>query len=190
MILPLAQAAAAPDSTFLTWGFILAGAAVALLCLELVVPSGGMLGLLCGLAAIGSIVAFFRHDPTFGVAALLAYIILTPILLAFVFKVWINSPLARRMVLGGDVGQPADGEPEGMEAAERARMQKLDELRRLIGAEGLTVTALRPVGVVKIEGRRIDALAESGVVEPDTPVVVTDVYDNQVKVRPRGERES
>ncbi len=182
----LAQAAASPDNgAFLTWGFILAGAAIGLLCLELLVPSGGMLGLLCGLAAIGSIVAFFRYDATFGVAALLAYVILTPILLTFIFKIWINSPLARRMVLGGDVGDLAEGEPEGMEATERARLKKLDEMRQLIGAEGQTVTALRPVGVVKIDGRRIDALAESGVVEANTPVVVTDVYDNQVKVRPR-----
>ncbi len=182
----LAQAAASPDnSVFLTWGFILAGGALGLLCLELLVPSGGMLGLLCGLAAIGSIVAFFRYDATFGVAALLAYVILTPILLTFIFKIWINSPLARRMVLGGDVGDLAEGEPEGMEATERARLRKLEELRQLIGAEGESVTALRPVGVVKIGGRRIDALAESGVVEANTPVVVTDVYDNQVKVRPR-----
>ncbi|MHC5009117.1 MAG: NfeD family protein [Planctomycetota bacterium] len=47
------------------------------------------------------------------------------------------------------------------------------------------MTDLRPVGVVKIDGQRIDALAESGIVEAETPVVVTDVYDNQIKVRPR-----
>jgi len=186
MNLVLAQAAAAPENdAYLTWGFVFAGAALGLLCLELVVPSGGMIGLLCGLAAIGSIVAFFQYDATFGAAALVAYVILTPILLVFIFKVWINSPLARRMVLGGDVGGTADGEPEVMEVTEQARLKKLEELRRLIGAEGLAVTTLRPVGVVKIDGRRIDALAESGVVEADTPVVVTDVYDNQIKVRPR-----
>ena len=185
MNLVLAQAAAPDNGAFLTWGFILVAAALGLLCLELLVPSGGMLGLLCGLAAIGSIVAFFRYDATLGVAALLAYVILTPVLLVFIFKLWINSPLARRMVLGGDVGPVPEGEGDVLEAAERARLQKLEELRRLIGAEGQTVTALRPVGVVKIDGRRIDALAESGVVEANTPVVVTDVYDNQIKVRPR-----
>ena len=87
------------DDQALLWGFILAGAAVALLFLELLVPSGGLLGLLCGMAAIGSVVAFFQHhDPTFGVAALLLYAFLGPVLVVFVFKVWIHSPLARRMV--------------------------------------------------------------------------------------------
>ena len=49
----------------------------------------------------------------------------------------------------------------------------------------MTVTGLRPVGVVKINGQRVDALAEGGVIAANTPVLVTDVYDNQIKVRPR-----
>ena len=48
----------------------------------------------------------------------------------------------------------------------------------------MTITALCPGGVVKINGRRVDAMAESGIVEANTPVVVTDVYDNQIKVKP------
>ena len=60
----------------------------------------------------------------------------------------------------------------------------VEELRQLIGAEGVTETALRPVGFVKINGQRLDAMAESGIVEAGMPVVVTDVYDNQIKVRP------
>ena len=52
---------------------------------------------------------------------------------------------------------------EGGVAAEFARRERLAQLRELIGAEGKTVTALRPVGVVKIGGERIDALAETGV---------------------------
>ena len=57
------------------------------------------------------------------------------------------------------------------------------QLRELIGAEGRAITALRPVGVVKIGGERVDALSELGVIESGTDIVVTDVYDNQVKVR-------
>ncbi len=184
--LVLAQAAGAEGDPYLMWGFILAGAALGLLLLELLVPSGGLLGIVCGIAAIGSIVAFFRHDTAFGVAALLAYAILTPILLVFIFKLWIHSPLAKRMVLGGDDGMSAENGQESVRAAETARLQRLEELRRLIGTEGVSVTPLRPVGFVKIEGRRVDAMAESGIVEANTPVIVTDVYDNQIKVRPKG----
>ena len=58
------------------------------------------------------------------------------------------------------------------------------EFRELIGLQGVTITSLRPVGKVRIEGRRIDAMAETGIIEADTPIVVVDVYDNQIKVRP------
>lgn len=186
MTLELAQAATAPaNDTYLLWGFILAAAAMGILLLEFLIPSGGLLGLLCGMAGIGSIVAFFMYDTRFGVAAVIGYAILTPIVLVFGFKLWINSPLARRMVLGGDVEGNSDGPPDTPGTSRHARAKRNDELRQIIGAEGVTVTALRPVGVVKINGRRIDAMAESGIVEANTPVVVTDVYDNQIKVKPR-----
>jgi len=178
-------ASGAGDDAYLLWGFILAGAALGMLFLELLVPSGGLLGILCGVAGIGSIVAFFRYDLAFGWSALVGYAVLTPIVLVFVFKLWLQSPLARRMVLQGDVEGQTDGEPGAPGTAERARRQRFEELRQLIGAEGITVTALRPVGFVKINGQRVDAMAETGIVEAGTPVVVTDVYDNQIKVRPR-----
>ena len=182
--LTLAQAAA-DNETYLLWGFILAAVALGLLFLELLVPSGGLLGVLCGVAAIGSVVAFFQHDTVIGIAALLAYALLTPILLVFVFKVWIHSPLARRMVLGGKEAAESDGEADSVRAAEWARLKRMEELRQLIGAEGVTITALRPIGFAKINGQRLDAMAETGIIEAETPVVVTDVYDNQIKVRPR-----
>ena len=60
MNLALAQAAAgaADNDAYLLWGFILAAGALGILFLELLVPSGGLLGLLCGVAAIASIVSF------------------------------------------------------------------------------------------------------------------------------------
>jgi membrane-bound ClpP family serine protease len=39
------------------------------------------------------------------------------------------------------------------------------------------------VGVVRIDGSRYDALAESGVIETGTAIIVTEAYDNQLKVR-------
>ena len=187
MIVMLAQQAPADtaNDVYLLWGFILAAAALGLLLMELLVPSGGLLGLLCGVAAIGSIISFFQYDPLFGVAATGIYVVLTPILLVFIFKMWIHSPLAKRLILGGDTMGQADAEQDQLKSAEKTRLKRLEELRQLVGAEGVTETALRPVGFVKINGQRLDAMAESGIVEAGTPVIVTDVYDNQIKVRPR-----
>ncbi len=183
MILLVAQTAT-NDGPYLWWGIALTALALVLFFIEFLVPTGGLLALLCGTAAIGSIVAFFMHDTIIGVTALAVYAVGTPILLVFVFKVWLHSPLSKQMVLGGNamLSEPAE---ESYRESERARTQRLKRLEDLIGAEGVTVSALRPIGFVKIDGQRIDAMAESGVIEGNTPVIVTDVYDNQIKVRPR-----
>ena len=182
MLLVLAQDASANDA-YLVWGFVLMAVTVALLFLELFVPSGGLIGMLAGVAAIGSVVAFFKYDDTAGLVATAAYLILTPIAGVFVFKYWLNSPLGKRMILGGNE-EPADPDADPADIAEQARRERLAQLRQLIGARGVTVTPLRPVGTVKINDQRIDAMAETGVIDAGTPVIVTDVYDNQIKVRP------
>ncbi len=180
----LAQAAdAANNEAYLWWGIALTGVALVLFLIEFAVPSGGLLALLCGTAALGSIIAFFMYDTTAGAAALGSYVIGTPILLYFVFKLWLNSPLSNRMVLGGNKDLREPGE-ESYHESVKVRSERLAQLNGLIGAIGTTITSLRPVGVIKIDGQRIDALAESGIIESGIEVVVTEVYDNQVKVRP------
>jgi membrane-bound serine protease (ClpP class) len=184
----LAQAAttgaADPNDAYMVWGFILGAIAVGLLLIEFLIPSGGLIGILCGIAAIGSVVSFFMYDATWGVAAVGAYIVLTPVALIFFFKVVVNSPLADRLVLGANPEDVGLSPEEAFAESEQRRRERAAELRQLIGAEGVTITALRPVGTIKINGQRIDGMAETGVIEANTPVIVTEVYDNQIKVRP------
>ncbi len=86
-------ATTADNSTYLLWGILLFVAAMGLLCLELFIPSGGLIGLLCGVAAVGSVVAFFQYDSGWGVASIGIYILLIPIGLVFFFKYlfWFNT---------------------------------------------------------------------------------------------------
>jgi membrane-bound ClpP family serine protease len=167
---------------YLILGFVMFAVAAVLLAAELFVPSGGLIGLLCGIAVVGSVISFFKFDSSWGWGSVLAYSILGPITLVFGFKLWLGSPLAKRMILGSEVEAPED--PEAVLAkADQSRRERLAQLQELIGVEGVTETALRPVGVVRINNQRIDALAESGVIEADQRVVVVDVYDNQIKVK-------
>lgn len=174
--------ASSGSSWFLLAGLILFGAALLLFIAEIFIPTGGVLGILCVISVVSSIACFFRHDAVWGVAALMLYVLLIPIALFFGLRLWTQSPLARRMVLGG-VPTEAGNDEEAMYASEHARRERLGTLGALIGAEGVAATPLRPVGFVLIGGRRIDALAEGSVIEAQTPVVVVEVIDNQVKVR-------
>lgn len=182
MTLWLAQAAQdTPNDALIIWGGVLLAVALLLLFAELFVPSGGLIGVVAGIAAIDSVIAFYQYDSTLGIAMGGAYFVLTPIIIWAMFKFWITSPMTRGLILGGDE-DVEDGE-EGISRSEQARRERLAQLQALIGAEGVAVTPLRPVGVVKIEGQRVDALAETGVIDAGARIVVTDVYDNQVKVR-------
>jgi len=166
----------ATEERWVIIGFVLLALGIVFFAAELFIPSGGLLATMCGLSLLGSIAAFFAHDWRWGLVAASVYAAGAPAVIIFGLKVWSASPLARRMILDGDVD---DDRPPSQRPAALRR----EQLRRLIGAEGEAVTPLRPVGFVRIQGERIDALAESGLIEAGSRVTVVDVLDDQIKVR-------
>jgi membrane-bound serine protease (ClpP class) len=56
-------------------------------------------------------------------------------------------------------------------------------LEDLIGVTGAVHTPLRPVGVVTLNGSRVDVVAESGMIEKGAEVRVIKVEGNRVVVR-------
>lgn len=177
-----ATAVADGGSTMIVAGFALAAAALVFFILELFVPTGGLLGLVCAVCVIASTAAFFVHDPLWGIAAFAVYCVLAPMGLLFGLRIWSHSPLAKKLILGAaDDSDPAD--EESMPRAELARRERVASLRTLVGMQGVAATPLRPIGFVVIGGRRVDALAEGNVIDAGTAVVVIDVVDNQIKVR-------
>lgn len=179
MIPLLAQTTAAQSSSPILWAFIFIAIAVVIFFIEIFVPSGGLLALLGGLSIIASLIAFFMHDINTGLIATGIYIVFGPIIAWIAFKIWASSPLAKRMVLGDIDG----GGEFAKQESESQRRERLDELHSLIGSKGETITVLRPVGVVRIGDQRLDAMAESGVINANMSVEVVEVYDNQIKVR-------
>ena len=176
----LAQTGTNISSSPIIWAFIFIGIGLVLFFIEIFVPSGGLLALMGAIAVIGSLIAFFVHDLNTGLIAFGTYVVFGPILAWIAFRIWAASPLAKRMILGGIVEEDVD---EAMQASRAKQEARLAELQTFIGKQGVTITVLRPVGVVRIDGKRVDALAESGSIEADKRIEVITVYDNQVKVR-------
>jgi membrane-bound serine protease (ClpP class) len=153
---------------------ILGVAALAIFLLELVLPTGGLLAILCVASAIGSIVLGFMYHPTLGMALLALYAAAAPFLFVFGLRIATKSRLGRRMVLtaedpartGAGIAEPGADLPA-------------------IGATGEAITPLRPAGFVRIGGRRLDATAEGNLIDAGTPIEVVSVRDAQVRVRPR-----
>lgn len=162
------------EQTLLLWGFALLGAALLLVVIEVFIPSGGVIGLTAGVTAIAGVVVFWRVSPLWGVTSMLLLLVLAPISLNFALRLMPHTPVGKKLILGSDAAAE-------QRAAEERRRNEQDQA--LIGASGVALTALRPIGTVEIEGTRLEALAEGGVVEAGTAVRVTSVQGNQVRVR-------
>jgi membrane-bound serine protease (ClpP class) len=157
-------APADPNAVYLFVSLGLIGLAVVLLVLELLIPSGGALAVATGVSAIASVVAMFAYDLTWGAVYLALLCIASPVVGIGIMKLWVNTPVGRRMVLSDET---RDGGTQGIS----------------VGDEGTTLTVLRPVGTVRIGQVRVDGLAESGFIDVGRRVVVTELIDGNAKVR-------
>ncbi len=155
---------------YLAWGLGLLGMAVLLVVIEIFLPTGGVVAVLSALAALGGIIALFMHDITWGAIGLLGVLIAAPIAFFGGLRVWEHSPIGRRMM-----GVPPDEDAQ--------EQQTQDEREALVGEVGVAVSPLRPVGVIKVEGRRLDAQAEISFIEAGEPVVITKVDGLHILVR-------
>jgi len=162
----------------LVWGFALLGVAAALLVLELFIPSGGVIGLVAGAAVVASLVCFWRVNTMWGLSSTLGVVVLTPVVVAFFLKVWPDTPVGRRLILGGDE------ESEGpLQQSEQRRREERARREALIGAEGEALTDLHPVGAVRVAGQRHEGLAQGGFVDAGQRVRVVGVEGTSLKVR-------
>lgn len=163
------------EESKLLLGMGLIGAGILLIIVEVFIPSGGLIALTAAVVAVAGVVVLFQADPVWGAAGALALVVLAPAAFFFAMKMLPSTPLGRRLI---GVKEPEQEEAERL-ARERARAEQLS----LVGAEGEALTDLRPVGVVRIDGKRYDALAEGKMIEAGQRVRVTVIEHNQIKVR-------
>ncbi len=177
--------AATADPVWLALGFGLGLLALLFFALEIFIPSGGMIGILCGLAAVASVFAFFRYDTAAGALSLVTYLVATPFLLIYGVKLWSHSSIGRRLILGGTDSVDGKGLTEEQISDELTQNATEERARAaaLIGQRGRVLTPLRPVGVIEISETRHDALAETGAIDEGATIEVIEVLDNQIKVR-------
>lgn len=151
-----------------TWAIILLLLGCALVVLEVFVPSGGILGMLAGLAILGSIVFAFRRDTTAGLSFMLVAMVAVPVLLTLAFRIWPHTPMGKAFL--GEL--PSEEE-----------LKPVDPRRELVGRLGIAKSLMLPSGSVLIEGHWIDAVTQGDAIEPGEPVVVVEVRANRVVVR-------
>ena len=133
--------------------------AMVLIVAEIFLPTLGILAIAAVLAIIWAVVlAFGTYGAGVGLGVLLGVLIFFPIYVALLIRRIPHGHLAKRVFLK----QPESGQPT----------PEQESLAGLVGQEGVAETALRASGAVRIDGRRYQALAESGHIDAGQPVRV------------------
>ncbi len=144
---------------FFAW--LLLGIGVALIFLEVFIPSGGIIGIVA-LAALSLGIYSFFHQEKVLLGSLTG-------IGAAVFVISMFSFMLKRISLE---------ETQDSEAFTSAD----NSLAEIMGRSGVTRSALRPAGVALIDGRRIDVVASSGFIEKDKMIKVIETSGNRVVV--------
>lgn len=179
MTMALAAAAGAEDSTYLFVSIGLLAVGLVLFVLEFFIPSGGLLGLLTAVATLGSIGAMFAFNATWGMVYGAVLLASAPFAVVQGVKVWSTSPLGRRAILSAEADRVPRHDDDGSTTSAEPARPSISK-----GSHGVAVTVLRPVGFVEFDGRRVDAVAESGFIAEGERVTVIGHVEGQPKVRP------
>ena len=131
----------------------------------------------CAVMAVGCFAASiwfaFKGGWLVGLAFVVVPLVLVPLLVYVCFKYLLPHCFAGpQLVLSQVVSE--HGESSGTER----------NLKRFLGAEGVTRSYLRPAGVADIAGERVDVVTEGGMVRQGIRVRVIVVQGNRVVVRP------
>lgn len=157
-----------------TYAVIFIAVALVMFAIEIFVPSGGIIGFFGFVSLIGGIACLFWVDQTVGLVALLLVLVLTPFAIGLSVKIFPNTPIGRRLTL-------TDRQTAG---SVHYDPNLHDDEGSLVGKTGVAVDWLRPVGTVKVDGRRIPCRAETGSIESGTTVRITGVDGMEARVRP------
>ncbi len=159
--------------SYLMWPLLLLGIGLALLLVEVFIPSGGLIALLAIGCLLLSLYQAFQAPsaPDLWWKLLIAELLLIPAALSYAVYLWPRTPFARRIFL-----KPP--EPEEVDTAHER--QRLDHL---IGQFGRALTPLRPSGAVDFEGRRMDAMAEEGLIASGSLVRAVRIQSGVLVVR-------
>lgn len=159
--------------TPLAWSILLLVAGLALIFLEVFIPSAGVLSILAATAVLCSVVmAYYYYGLVTGTIFLGVGVVAVPIALAAALKWYPNTSLGRRII--AQPPTPDEFMPED---------EQSQRLKSLKGKLGVAKTNMLPGGMVRIDRRTYNAVSQGGAVDAGDTVVVVRVEGNHLVVR-------
>jgi membrane-bound serine protease (ClpP class) len=147
---------------------------VLLMVLEIFLPGAIVGGI--GFVSLVSGLVMAAYDTQQGIASLGIAVVVTVIVVFLLVKRYGSRGLLSKLILGD------------VQRNEAGYLAPRDQ-RSLVDKAGIALTPLRPAGVVKIEGKRVDAVSVGGFIPAGTPVVVVQVEGLRVVVQEQEQKE-
>ena len=98
-------------------------------------------------------------------------IVMIPSVLIMAYRIFPKTRFGKSVILSPPQREQGDAIPD------------TKQLMKMVGAEGVASTVLRPVGMCDFSGRRVECVAESGYVDKGKKVKVIHVEGTQLTVR-------
>jgi membrane-bound serine protease (ClpP class) len=148
------------------------------LFLELFVPAAGIIGaagIICMLVA--TVLAYNSLGKIVGSLFLAGVLVGTPAMIMLGLKVFPKSFIGKRLILF-----------RSMEQEYGFTSSDVEKYRDLLGKEGITLTMLRPSGMVRINGKKYSVVTSGELIERDQTVHVIKVEGNRIVVRGKSKK--
>lgn len=155
------------------WAALLLAIGFALAVIEMFVPSGGVLGVISGLAIVAAVGIAFTQRTWYGLGFLSIVLIGLPIVFAGAVQIWPKTRIGRRFLLTS---------PSANEVLPDNDLRR--GLKSLVGRYGRVQSPMMPSGSVLIDNRPVDATTEGIALDPGAWVQVIEVRGARVVVRP------
>lgn len=157
--------------------FLFLAAGIFLIFLEFVVPSGGMIAVMCVCCFAGSAwfayKAWYVAHPGVWWVYLTGMIALIPATIYGVVHLLQNTSLGNRILLSA----PSEQEVTPYQ-------KEVDYLSSLIGKRGRALNLMTPGGMVLVGNERLHAITDGLMIEPNTEIEIVSVRGTRVVVRP------
>ncbi len=149
---------------------LLYAVAVAMLTAEIFIPSHGVLTIVgIGFLAV-AIVRTFAFGETAGTLSIVGSVIALPTFAVVAVKVWPNTRLGRMIV------------PRNPTYTREELAATVTSIEPLVGRSGRTLSPLRPVGTCEFDGRRLECVSESGMIDAGVEVRAVGIRGRNLEV--------
>ncbi len=164
---------------WLIWSLVLFAVGILFTVVEVVVPSGGLLGLIALLCLLGSLGAAYEQSGRAAVTMAVVELICVPAVIAVAFKILPRTSLGKQLILSPPQGDGSDASETSSPPTPQA-----NPFGDLAGAEGVVVATLRPSGTAEFGGRQISVVSDGQIIDSGSRVRVVMVEGNRVLVEP------